>query len=99
MPTYEFACETCGHTTEIRATFQDVDAQKPEICEKCGSTEIERCFGIPQVFVPHTVGSKADRNARYMSDDHIESLQAKKKKEPAFAIHDGKIVHTKPKGK
>ena len=35
MPTYEFICENCNHTFEIRATIQEKEKGLHPACPKC----------------------------------------------------------------
>ncbi|HVX86113.1 MAG TPA: zinc ribbon domain-containing protein [Phycisphaerae bacterium] len=39
MPTYEYACEACGHQFE---EFQSIKAKPIEVCPKCGKKKVKR---------------------------------------------------------
>jgi putative FmdB family regulatory protein len=39
MPTYEYACEACGHRFE---EFQSIKAKPIEVCPKCGKKKVKR---------------------------------------------------------
>jgi putative FmdB family regulatory protein len=42
MPTYEYACEGCGHEFE---QFQSITAGSLRKCPKCGKNELKRLIG------------------------------------------------------
>ena len=37
MPTYEYACQSCGHHVEVYQRFTD---DPLTVCEVCGGTEV-----------------------------------------------------------
>lgn len=39
MPTYEFMCEKCGGTFDVRATIQEKDEGLQPECPACGNSE------------------------------------------------------------
>jgi putative FmdB family regulatory protein len=39
MPTYEYACEACGHHFE---EFQSIKAKPIEVCPNCGKKKVKR---------------------------------------------------------
>jgi len=41
MPTYAFACKSCGHSFEIQLSFSE---NQPASCPECGG-EIRKLFG------------------------------------------------------
>jgi putative FmdB family regulatory protein len=44
MPTYDYQCQECGHTFEVRATIsQKAAGLKPE-CPECHSTATQQAF-------------------------------------------------------
>ena len=47
MPTYEYRCNTCGHTFE---KFQSMTETAVSECPKCGS-QVERLLGIGGGFI------------------------------------------------
>ncbi len=42
MPTYEYACRTCGDKFDV---FQSITSDPLTVCEKCGG-EIKRVIGL-----------------------------------------------------
>ncbi len=42
MPTYEYACDACGHDFEEMQSFTDAVLTK---CPKCGKKKLRRLFG------------------------------------------------------
>lgn len=42
MPTYDFACEECGHTFEA---FQSMRDEPLKTCPKCGKPRLKRLLG------------------------------------------------------
>ncbi len=43
MPTYEYACENCGHQFEH---FQSITARPLKKCPQCGERSLQRLIGI-----------------------------------------------------
>jgi putative FmdB family regulatory protein len=47
MPIFEYKCQQCGETFELRITSQSqVDSL---ICKICGSKELERKISVPNI--------------------------------------------------
>lgn len=44
MPVYEYVCEKCGSRTEALRRMADADA--PQACEACGSTQTRRDHSV-----------------------------------------------------
>ena len=42
MPTYEYECESCGHSLEILQSIKDKKLTK---CPKCGKAKLRRLIG------------------------------------------------------
>ena len=42
MPTYEYACESCGHEFE---EFQSITARSLKKCPRCGKAKLHRLIG------------------------------------------------------
>jgi putative FmdB family regulatory protein len=40
MPIYEYACEDCGRVSEVLRQMSEAD--KPQVCESCGSKRTHR---------------------------------------------------------
>ena len=43
MPTYDYACDACGHTFEL---FQSITAAPEKKCPACGKRKLRRLIGI-----------------------------------------------------
>ncbi len=43
MPTYEYACDACGHTFEL---FQSITARPIRRCPECGRLKAQRLIGV-----------------------------------------------------
>jgi putative FmdB family regulatory protein len=43
MPTYEYACQACGHQFE---RFESITAKPNKSCEKCGKKKAERQISV-----------------------------------------------------
>lgn len=43
MPTYDYACDACGHEFE---EFQSMSAQPLKKCPECGKNKLRRLIGI-----------------------------------------------------
>ncbi|MEM9365985.1 MAG: zinc ribbon domain-containing protein [Planctomycetota bacterium] len=48
MPTYDYACEACGYTTEI---FQGINDPVKKKCPECGKNKLQRQFGTGAAIV------------------------------------------------
>lgn len=44
MPRYDFTCQECGSTYEVRLSMSAYDAGEGRECPSCGSTRAERSF-------------------------------------------------------
>jgi putative FmdB family regulatory protein len=42
MPTYEYACQACGHELEL---FQSITASPKRKCPECGKLQLKRLIG------------------------------------------------------
>ena len=42
MPMFEYQCKKCGHVTEFLESTGS--SKKKHVCQKCGSTELEKLF-------------------------------------------------------
>lgn len=50
MPTYDFACSTCGTTVELIRTISERDSVKAEVCPHCSATgALERILSTPMI--------------------------------------------------
>jgi putative FmdB family regulatory protein len=68
MPTYEYACNTCGHRVEVT---QRIDDPPPTKCERCGS-QLRKVF--------HPAGIVFKGSGFYATDSRAKP-SAKKKDE------------------
>jgi putative FmdB family regulatory protein len=44
MPTYDFTCEKCGETFEMRLSMAAYDSGEGRVCPSCGSSDVQRAF-------------------------------------------------------
>jgi putative FmdB family regulatory protein len=44
MPLYDYHCEDCDSTFEVRLSFSEVDTARP-VCPDCGSDQVKRRIG------------------------------------------------------
>ena len=44
MPNYDFACQECGATFEVRLSMSAYSSGEGRVCTECGSTKVERTF-------------------------------------------------------
>jgi putative FmdB family regulatory protein len=72
MPTYEYACQKCGHRFE---QMQSITAKALKKCPSCGKTALQRLFGAGAGFIFKGSGFYA---TDYRSDNYT---QGKKKEE------------------
>ncbi len=49
MPIFEYKCNTCGHVTEV---LEKAGSKKKHVCEKCGSTQMEKMLSVFRASVP-----------------------------------------------
>ncbi len=45
MPVYDFICEDCRQTKEVRATVAEKEKGLNVVCNDCGSTKMFQYFG------------------------------------------------------
>lgn len=82
MPTYEYACEACGHRFE---EFQSITAKPVSVCPKCGKKKVKRLISGGAGFIFKGSGF-------YETDYRSEAYKAAAKKDsgsPAPAKTDG----------
>jgi len=72
MPTYEYACQKCGHRFE---QMQSITAKPLKKCPSCGKAALQRLFGAGAGFIFKGSGFYA---TDYRSDNYT---QGKKKEE------------------
>lgn len=69
MPTYEYACSSCGSHIEAVQSFTD---EPLDVCEKCGGS-LRRVF--------HPVGVLFKGSGFYSTDSRSKKVSSEKKKE------------------
>ncbi|MFM7808800.1 MAG: FmdB family zinc ribbon protein, partial [Planctomycetota bacterium] len=73
MPTYEYACDACGHAYE---RFQSITASPDRTCPKCGKRKVRRKIGIGAgVLFKGTGFYETD----YRSDGYAKAAEADRK--------------------
>jgi putative FmdB family regulatory protein len=65
MPTYEYACNTCGHRFDVRQSFNDAPVSD---CPQCGAT-VRRVLYPAGVIFKGTGWYKTDSRPASHSDD------------------------------
>ena len=80
MPTYEYACRSCGHTFEI---VQSMNDETLTGCPECGG-ELRKVFAAPAIsfkgsgFYATDHGKKGKKHAEKSSDKPSETSSDKK---------------------
>jgi putative FmdB family regulatory protein len=77
MPTYEYACKSCGHTFEIVRSMSDPPLTE---CPRCGG-ELRRIFAAPTITF---------RGSGFYATDHGKKSKGTKKEEVAAGASDTK---------
>lgn len=87
MPTYDYECQSCGHTTEV---FQSISEDPLVTCPSCGKDELKRLIsaGVGIIFKGSgfyvtdskrsTAGASASESKK--SSDSSESKSSESKK-------------------
>jgi putative FmdB family regulatory protein len=44
MPSYDFTCQECGTTYEVRLSMSAYSDGEGRTCQSCGSSKVERAF-------------------------------------------------------
>ncbi|MEM0915454.1 MAG: zinc ribbon domain-containing protein [Planctomycetota bacterium] len=80
MPTYEYACESCGHQFE---EFQSMSAKPLRKCPECGELKLKRLIGIGAgvIFKGSGFYETDYRSEGYKKDEKAETEAAKPKKD------------------
>ncbi len=100
MPTYEYNCESCGHSFE---TLQKITAEPLKKCPRCGKMKLVRAFGTGAAIVFKGSGFyETDyRSDRYKNAAKAEQEAATPKpaesKEGASGTGDKKEAKKSPK--
>ncbi|MFQ5805712.1 MAG: FmdB family zinc ribbon protein [Phycisphaerae bacterium] len=91
MPTYEYACENCGHELE---RFQSITARPLKKCPECGERSLQRLIGVGGGVIfkgsgfyqtdyrseAYKKAAEAEKSARSTKTDAAESKAAGGKK-------------------
>jgi hypothetical protein len=80
MPQYLFQCnETkggCGASIHLTCLISELTEKTPKTCPNCGKRKyIQQILFAPNVSIPSTIGSLADRNASKMSSDELAHIK------------------------
>lgn len=57
MPSYDFVCQECGTSFEVRLSMSAYSAGEGRKCTRCGSTRVERAFTAVNVIAGGSSGS------------------------------------------
>ncbi|MEO0964406.1 MAG: zinc ribbon domain-containing protein [Planctomycetota bacterium] len=100
MPTYEYACENCGHQFE---EFQSMSAKPLRKCPACGELKLKRLIGIGAgvIFKGSGFYETDYRSEGYKKDQKAETDAAKPKKDGDAKSGDSsgaKKTESKPSG-
>jgi putative FmdB family regulatory protein len=91
MPTYDYACDACGHEFEL---FQSITAAPEKKCPKCGKKKLRRLIGPGAALVFKGTGFyKTD----YRSESYKKGAAAEKSAASPPAPKDGAAGKTKTK--
>jgi putative FmdB family regulatory protein len=90
MPTYEYACKSCGHDLEV---FQRMSDDPLERCPSCNTLSLKRKIGLGAGIIFKGGGfyetDFKDRKGSASSSDSSEPAKKEAKKEAKPAIKDG----------
>ena len=73
MPTYDYECDSCGHSFEL---FQQITASLKRKCPECGKQKLRRLFGTGAAVVFKGSGFY---QTDYRSDSYKKAAAAEKK--------------------
>ena len=72
MPTYDYACQSCGHEFEA---FQSMSAKSLRKCPECGKLQLKRLIGMGAGVIFKGSGFY---QTDYRSDSYKQSVKAEK---------------------
>jgi putative FmdB family regulatory protein len=81
MPVYEYVCDNCEHTFDLKQGYHDKPKKK---CPACKKHKLRRVFSLAYASVKQeakTVGHQAQRNTEEMGRYELEEKRAGYKKE------------------
>lgn len=73
MPTYDYACDACGHEFEL---FQGINDSVKKKCPECGKLKLKRLFGTGAAIVFKGSGFY---QTDYRSDSYKKAAEKDKK--------------------
>lgn len=91
MPTYDYACQACGHEFE---EFQSMSAKPLKKCPACGKAKLQRLIGTGAGIIFKGSGFY---ETDYRSESYKKSAEAEQKSESG-ATSDAKSADTKSGG-
>lgn len=59
MPSYDFVCQECGASFELRLSMSAYAHGEGRVCTSCGSTRVERAFTAVNVIAGGSSGGSA----------------------------------------
>ena len=83
MPTYEYACDACGHKFE---EFQSIKAKPISVCPKCGKKKVKRLISAGAGFIFKGSGFY---ETDYRSESYKNAAKADTAPAPAAATSGG----------
>ncbi|UCD27383.1 MAG: zinc ribbon domain-containing protein [Planctomycetota bacterium] len=89
MPTYDYECDTCGHTYEL---FQSITAKPIKKCPECGNNTAKRLIGAGSGIIFKGSGF-------YQTDYRSERYKKAAKAETDTASENGQKDKTSDKKK
>lgn len=57
MPSYDFVCQECGASFEVRLSISAYSEGEGRVCTKCGGTKVERAFTAVNIIAGGSSGS------------------------------------------
>ena len=99
MPTYEYACENCGHQFE---QFQSITSRPLRVCPQCGENKLNRLIGSGAGIIFKGTGFY---QTDYRSESYKKAAESEKKStdktstEKKSEKSETKSTETKPAAK
>ena len=56
MPSYDFVCQECGASFEVRLSMSAYADGEGRVCAKCGSTKVDRAYTTVNVITGGSSG-------------------------------------------